>query len=132
RWPRDWSSDVCSSDLGGAHRDGVRPYRPRIQLTRALPVTRMGRAQVTPQQLGCLPMKQALARGEDSQGSMRRGRPPLQAARRDHDLRLMRSFYRISLLSSAQGSPFEIATRVLREFARTMRFRRAEIILLDR
>ena len=63
---------------------------------------------------------------------MRRGRPPLQAARRDHDLRLMRSFYRISLLSSAQGSPFEIATRVLREFARTMGFRRAEIILLDR
>jgi len=75
----------------------------------------MSRAQVTPQQLGCLPMKQALARGENSQGSMRRGRSPLQAARRDHDLRLMRSFYRISLLSSAQGRPFEIATRVLRD-----------------
>src|SRR5207253_6034386 len=24
RWPRDWSSDVCSSDLA-AHRAGVRP-----------------------------------------------------------------------------------------------------------
>ena len=77
-------------------------------------------------------MKQALARAEDSPGFMRRGRALFQAARRDHDLRLMRSFYRISLLSSAQGSPVEIATRVLREFARTMGFRRAEIILLDR
>ena len=63
---------------------------------------------------------------------MVRGRALFQAARRDHDLRLMRSFYRISLLSSAPGRPAEIATRVLREFARAMGFRRAELVLLDR
>ncbi len=44
----------------------------------------------------------------------------------------MRSFYRISLLSAAQGRPAEIASRALREFARAMGFRRAEITLLDR
>jgi len=44
----------------------------------------------------------------------------------------MRSFYRISMLSSAPGKPAEIAALALREFARVMGFRRAEIILLDR
>ncbi|OLE65606.1 MAG: hypothetical protein AUG03_03905 [Acidobacteria bacterium 13_1_20CM_2_68_14] len=47
-------------------------------------------------------------------------------------MRQMRAFYRLSLLGSARGQPAEIASRVLREFAGTMGFRRAEIWLLDR
>src|SRR6267378_7602939 len=54
-----------------------------------------------------------------------------RAAARFRNLQQMRVFYRLSLLGSAQGRPAEIASRVLREFARTMGFRRAEIWLLD-
>ncbi len=48
------------------------------------------------------------------------------------NLERLRAFHRISLLGSTQRPPAEIASRVLREFARTMGFRRAEICLLDK
>ena len=48
------------------------------------------------------------------------------------DLTRMRAFYKISLLASAEGKPEEIGARILREFTRTMEFRRAEIWLLGK
>src|SRR3989441_507835 len=60
------------------------------------------------------------------------GRQRDRIASRVRNMQQMRAFYRLSLLGSARGEPAEIASRVLREFAATMRFRRAEIWLLDR
>src|SRR2546427_3751704 len=74
-------------------------------------------------------MKQAAPRAESANGSAGPGRP--LPAGRVPSLKQLRAFYRLSLLGSAQGRPEEIASRVLREFASTLGFRRAEICLLD-
>src|SRR5258705_3517458 len=72
-------------------------------------------------------MKPASSRADGATGSS----GPVGSPRVRH-LKQMRAFYRLSLLGSAQGRPPEIASRVLREFSRTLGLRRAEIWLLDR
>src|SRR2546425_3693151 len=87
-------------------------------------------------------MKQVALRADGASGSAGPKRPlPSPGGHKRHrdllagrvrSMRQMRAFYRLSLLGSARGQPAEIASRVLREFAGTMGFRRAEIWLLDR
>src|SRR5439155_2800291 len=35
RWPRDWSSDVCSSDLGHDHQEGAEMLEGRVTVSTA-------------------------------------------------------------------------------------------------
>jgi len=80
-------------------------------------------------------MKQVAAPVDRVPGPRARSRAALSpngSGSSPRDLRLVRAFYRISLLGSGPGSPEEIAARVLRELALALRFRRAEIVLLER
>jgi len=85
-------------------------------------------------------MKQASSRADGATGSSGPAGSPRAKRSRSaaglpapiRHLNQMRAFYRLSLLGSAQGRPPEIASRVLREFSRTLGLKRAEIWLLDR